>query len=62
MSQSLEQALEELPEEYREVILLRDVESLTAPEAAESLGISVEALKSRSRPKSLRILRGVQVT
>ncbi len=47
MSQILEQALEELPEEYREVILLRDVESLTAPEAAESLGISVEALKSR---------------
>jgi len=47
MRQILEQALEDLPEEYREVILLRDVESLTAPEAAESLGISVEALKSR---------------
>jgi RNA polymerase sigma-70 factor, ECF subfamily len=47
MSQILEKALEELPEEYREVILLRDVEALTAPEAAESLGISIEALKSR---------------
>jgi len=43
----LAEALDELSDEYREVILLRDVESLTAPEAAESLGISVEALKSR---------------
>jgi RNA polymerase sigma-70 factor, ECF subfamily len=47
MSRILEQALDTLPEEYREVILLRDVESLTAPEAAEALGISIEALKSR---------------
>jgi RNA polymerase sigma-70 factor (ECF subfamily) len=29
------------------VILLRDVEGLTAPDAAAALGISVEALKSR---------------
>jgi RNA polymerase sigma-70 factor (ECF subfamily) len=47
MSQLLEKALEDLPEEYREVLLLRDVEALTAPEAAEALSISVEALKSR---------------
>ena len=47
MSRLLEQALDGLPEEYREVILLRDVESLTAPEAAETLGISVDAVKSR---------------
>jgi len=47
MSHIIEEALEELPDEYREVILLRDVEALTAPEAAESLGISIEALKSR---------------
>lgn len=47
MSRILEQALAQLPDEYREVILLRDVESLTAPEAAEALGISVDALKSR---------------
>ena len=31
----------------REVILMRDVEGLTAPEAADALGISVGALKSR---------------
>lgn len=32
---------------HREVVLLRDVEGLTAPEAAAQLGISVQALKSR---------------
>ncbi len=47
MAQALNWALDRLPEDYREVILLRDVEDLTAPETAESLGISVEAVKSR---------------
>jgi RNA polymerase sigma-70 factor (ECF subfamily) len=40
-------ALETLTDDYREVILLRDVEGLTASEAAAALGISVDALKSR---------------
>lgn len=47
LSQMLIQALDALPTDYREVILLRDIEALTAPEAAEALGISVDALKSR---------------
>ena len=47
LAQVLNQALARLPEDYREVIMLRDMEDMTAPEAAESLGISVEALKSR---------------
>jgi RNA polymerase sigma-70 factor (ECF subfamily) len=47
LSRMLSQALDSLPADYREVILLRDIESLTAPEAAEALGISVDALKSR---------------
>lgn len=47
MGDVLKQALDALPTEYREVLLLRDVESLTAPEAAETLGITVDALKSR---------------
>ena len=41
------QALSRLPDEYREVLLLRDAEGLTAPEAAQVLGVSVDALKSR---------------
>jgi RNA polymerase sigma-70 factor (ECF subfamily) len=40
-------ALDGLPEEWREVIALRDVEGLSAAEAASVLGISVDALKSR---------------
>jgi RNA polymerase sigma-70 factor (ECF subfamily) len=47
LGQIVEEALLKLPEEYREVVLLRDVESLTAPEAATALGLSVDALKSR---------------
>jgi RNA polymerase sigma-70 factor (ECF subfamily) len=43
----LDDALISLPEAYREAILLRDVEGLSAPDAAASLGIGVEALKSR---------------
>lgn len=41
------QALARLPDDYREVLLLRDAEGLTAPEAALTLGVSVDALKSR---------------
>lgn len=41
------QALAKLPDEYREVLLLRDAEGLTAPEAAHVLGVSIDALKSR---------------
>ena len=36
-----------LPDLYREVLIQRDIEELTAPEAAAQLGISVEAVKSR---------------
>jgi RNA polymerase sigma-70 factor (ECF subfamily) len=40
-------ALDMLPEDYRTVLILRDGEGLTAPEAAEVLAVSVDALKSR---------------
>lgn len=43
----LVRALESLPAMYREVILLRDMEQLTIAEAAERLGITREAIKSR---------------
>lgn len=44
---ALEQAIHNLEPMYREVLLLRDVEGLTAPEVAEVLGVSVQAVKSR---------------
>jgi len=40
-------ALQALPPPYRQVLILRDVDELTAPEVAEQLGISVAAVKSR---------------
>ena len=43
----LANAIAQLDEAHRAVILLRDVEGLTAPEAAVRLSISVRALKSR---------------
>lgn len=43
----LESAIRALEPMYREVLLLRDVEGLTAPEVAEVLGIGVDAVKSR---------------
>jgi len=43
----LGEAIDALQPMYREVLLLRDVEGLSAPEVADVLGISVEAVKSR---------------
>jgi len=43
----LSAALAELAPLHREVILLRDIQELSAPEAAARLGISIDALKSR---------------
>jgi RNA polymerase sigma-70 factor (ECF subfamily) len=50
-SKELEAAIEAcvraLPPKYREVLVLRDMEGLSAPEVAEVLGLQVEAVKSR---------------
>jgi RNA polymerase sigma factor (sigma-70 family) len=43
----LSRAIAALPEAYREVLILRDVDELTAPEVAGHLGLSVDAVKSR---------------
>ena len=47
LASALSRALDAMDDEQREVILLRDVEGLTAQEAADAIGISVDALKSR---------------
>lgn len=44
---ALQEAIGGLDPMYREVLVLRDVEGLSAPEVAEILGLSVEAVKSR---------------
>ncbi len=45
----ISEAISRLPQPYRAVYLLRDVESLSTEEAAELLGLSVAAVKSRVR-------------
>lgn len=47
VQQALEAAIASLEPMYREVLLLRDVEGLTAPEVARVTGASVQAVKSR---------------
>jgi len=47
LTEALTEALDQIADPYREVLLLRDVEGLSAQEAAEALGVSVDALKSR---------------
>ena len=47
MRSDLVSAISALPEPYREVLILRDVDELTAPETAERLNISIDAVKSR---------------
>jgi RNA polymerase sigma-70 factor (ECF subfamily) len=47
VEQALEKAIGSLEPMYREVLLLRDVEGLTAPEVARVTGLSVQAVKSR---------------
>ena len=44
---ALTAALEELPAHYRTALVLRDVEGLAVAEIAETLGLSVENVKSR---------------
>jgi RNA polymerase sigma-70 factor, ECF subfamily len=44
---ALQDALAELPEMYRAVVLLRDVEELSTSEAAEVLDVSEEVVKQR---------------
>jgi RNA polymerase sigma-70 factor (ECF subfamily) len=43
----LQHAITDLPQIYREIFLLRDVEELTVNESAEALGITVAAVKVR---------------
>ncbi|MHB8142079.1 MAG: RNA polymerase sigma factor [Thermoleophilia bacterium] len=43
----MNRAIDDLPEIYRAVFVLRDVEGLPAAEVAEVLGLSVAAVKSR---------------
>ncbi|MFO0586042.1 MAG: RNA polymerase sigma factor [Polyangiaceae bacterium] len=53
-------ALAALPAEDREILLLRDAEGLTGPEAAEVLQVSLAAMKSRLHRARLRMLAALR--
>jgi RNA polymerase sigma-70 factor (ECF subfamily) len=53
---AVQAALGRLTEDDREVIVLRDIEGLSGPEAATMLGIEVGALKSRLHRARLRLM------
>ncbi len=44
---AVKRTIEALPEEFREVYVMRDMEEMSGEETAERLGISVAAMKSR---------------
>lgn len=53
----VERALDRLPEAHRTVIILRDIEELDTAEAAEMLGVTVDALKQRLHRARLALSR-----
>jgi len=57
---ALRAALLDLPEEAREVLLLRDVEGLSGEEAAAVLGLGLAAMKSRLHRARLELKAGVE--
>jgi RNA polymerase sigma-70 factor (ECF subfamily) len=50
--------IESLPEQYRVVLMLRDIEELSTEETAEALGMSVSAVKTRLH-RARQALRGL---
>src|SRR5688572_24511945 len=59
VERALEAAIAALEPMYREVLLLRDVEGLTAPEVARVTGVSVQAVKSRLHRARLAVRQQV---
>lgn len=55
LGEMLQAAILALPEAQREVLILRDVEGLSAEEAAKVVGIEVRALKSRLHRARLQL-------
>jgi RNA polymerase sigma factor (sigma-70 family) len=47
LQRDIVKGLMELPSMYREVLIMRDIEEMTAPEVAFALNLSIDAVKSR---------------
>jgi RNA polymerase sigma-70 factor (ECF subfamily) len=59
LRQVLEEAVDALPEAYRTVFMLRDVEGLSTSETGEGLGLGEEAVKTRLHRARAMIRRAV---
>ena len=59
LRQVLEDAVDELPETYRAVFMLRDVEGLSTSETSAGLGLGEEAVKTRLHRARAMIRRAV---
>ena len=57
LGEALKDAISRLPEEYRPVYLLRDVDGLSSEEVGKILGISIPAVKSRLHRSRLMLRR-----
>jgi RNA polymerase sigma factor (sigma-70 family) len=55
LQRDLAKSIEALPDAYRTVLIMRDIEEMTAPETAEILKLSPEAVKSRLRRARERV-------
>jgi RNA polymerase sigma-70 factor (ECF subfamily) len=58
LSELLVRSIDQLPESYRNVLLLRDIEELDTEETAEAMGISPGAVKTRLH-RARQALRGL---
>jgi len=59
LARMLEEAVDALPELYRSVFVLREVEGLSTADAAESLGVSEEVVKVRLHRARLALRDGL---
>lgn len=57
MKDALESAIASLPDDYRPVFILRDIDGLTSREVSQILGLSVPAVKSRLHRSRLMLRR-----
>jgi len=57
----LESAVDTLPDTYRTVFMLRDIEGLTTSEAAAGLGLGDEAVKTRLHRARAMVRRAITV-
>lgn len=60
MRRALELAVDRLPDAYRTVFILRDVERLSTAETAECLSLSEEAVKTRLHRSRAELRRGLR--